>query len=90
VGRTRQLKKKNRSDKTNRRSRDMPGDYTAAKPILKRKAAESLNSETLRYLLIRRVRPGAGSPKLTKPRSPTLEARRGSPHQSRFSKENGS
>jgi hypothetical protein len=51
VGRTRQLKMKNRSDKTNRRSRDMPGDYTAAKPILKRKAAESLNSETLRYLL---------------------------------------
>jgi Uma2 family endonuclease len=32
----------------------------------------------------------AGSPKLTNPRSPTLEARRGSPHQSRFSKENGS
>ena len=29
---------------------------------------------------VRRVRPGAGSPRLTKPRSPTLEARRGSPH----------
>jgi hypothetical protein len=47
MGRTRRLKKKNLSDKTNRRSRDMPAHYTAAKCLLKRKAAEPLNSETL-------------------------------------------
>jgi hypothetical protein len=48
----RQLKKKNRSDKTNRRSRDMPAHYTARARISKRKgrkAAESLKGETLRY-----------------------------------------
>jgi len=37
------------SDKTNRRSRDMAAYYTAVTRISKRKAAESLNSETLRY-----------------------------------------
>ncbi len=47
VGRTRRLKKKNRSDKTHRRSRDMPAHYTAATRTSKRRAAESLKSETL-------------------------------------------
>ena len=48
MGRTRQLKKKNRSDKTNRRSRDMPEDYTDFARISRRIAAESLKGQTLR------------------------------------------
>jgi hypothetical protein len=49
VGRTRQLKKKKRSDKTSRRSRNKRAAYTAAPRISKRKAVESLEGETLRY-----------------------------------------
>jgi hypothetical protein len=52
VGRARQLRKRNRSDKTYRRSRDRPAHYnTAVTPISKRKAAASLKSETLHYPL---------------------------------------
>jgi len=52
VVRTRELKEKNRSDKTHCRRRDVSAHCAVATRIWKRKAAESLKSETLRYLAV--------------------------------------